>query len=93
MKVTKLTSLKKKKKKKKVSSQLIWNSVSLVSNSGHKDLLFILKNSLQIGSTVACCFKKKVFLVVAAVVMVATFPYTIGHGCPGLVLQHWGQWG
>lgn len=91
MKVTKLTSLKKKKKKK--LSQLIWNSVSLVSNSGQKCSLFILKNSLKIGFIVGCCFLfLNCFLVVAAVVMVAKFPYIIGHGCPGLVLQYWGQW-
>lgn len=23
--------------------------------------------------------------------VVAKFPYAIGHGCPGLVLQYWGQ--
>lgn len=54
MKVTKLTSL--KKRKKKDLSQLIWNSVSLVSNSGQKGSLFILKNSLKIGFIVGCCF-------------------------------------
>lgn len=43
-------------KKKKKLSQLIWNSVSLVSNSGQKGSLFILKNSLKIGFIVGCCF-------------------------------------
>lgn len=43
------------KKKKKELSQLIWNSVSFVSNSGQKGLLFILKNSLKIGFIVGCC--------------------------------------
>lgn len=86
MKVTKLTS-------KKKLSQLIWNSVSLVSNSGQKGSLFILKNSFKIGFIVGCCFLFfNCFLAVAAVVVVAKFPYTIGHGCPGLVLQYWGQW-
>lgn len=46
----------KKTKTKKDLSQLIWNSVSLVSNSGQKGLLFILKNSLKIGFIVGCCF-------------------------------------
>lgn len=90
MKVTKLTSLRKKKKKKELS-QFIWNSVSLVSNSGQKGSFFIVKNSLKIGFIVGCCFLFNCFLVVAAVVVVAKFPYTIGHGCPGLVLQYWGQ--
>lgn len=42
--------------KKKKISQLIWNSVSLVSNSGQKCSLFTLKNSHKIGFTVGCCF-------------------------------------
>lgn len=53
MKVRKLTSLFLKKKKK--ISQLIWNSVSLVSNSGQKCSLLTLKNSHKIGFTVGCC--------------------------------------
>lgn len=42
------------KKKKKDLSQLMWNSVSLVSNSGQKGSRFILKNSLKIGFIVGC---------------------------------------
>lgn len=94
-------------KKRKKISQLIWNSVSRVSNSGQKCLFFlILKNSLKIGFIVGCCFCvfffirvffffcifSNCFLVVAAVVLVAKFPYIIGRGCPGLVLQYWGLW-
>lgn len=43
-------------KLKKELSQLVWNSVSLVSNSGQKGSRFILKNSLKIGFVVGCCF-------------------------------------
>lgn len=42
------------KKKKEDLSQLMWNSVSLVSNSGQKGSRFILKNSLKIGFVVGC---------------------------------------
>lgn len=64
-----------------------------MSNSGQKCSLFTLKNSHKIGFTVGCCFLFFFFLiVVAAVVVVAKFPYFIGRGCPGLVLQYWGQW-
>lgn len=61
-------------KKRKELSQLIWNSVSFVSNSGQKGLLLILKNSLKIGFIVGCClfvFYSYWFLVVAAVVVMS----------------------
>lgn len=63
-----------------------------MSNSGQKCSLFTLKNSLKIGFIVDCCFLFFFLIVVAAVVVVAKFPYFIGRGCPGLVLQYWGQW-
>lgn len=107
MKVTKLTSLFFKKRKKKYHSsfgilflecQILVKSVIILKNS--------LKIGFIVGCCFCvyffcCCFYyyfyslflfPNCFLVVAAVVMVAKFPYIIGRGCPGLVLQRWGLW-
>lgn len=107
MKVTKLTSLFLKKGKKKYHSSfgILFLECQILVKS--VCFFLFLKNSLKIGFIVGCCFRvvffflfvfffvfffSNCFLVVAAVVLVAKFPYIIGRGCPGLVLQYWGLW-